>query len=308
MDAETALAAARKCDFYLGHSDFVAKTEWKSGVTGSGAEDILVDLKGDPVVCCVVGTLQPEDFFLSPHCGFDPGRIPAWQVSKGPLRAFTESKGSALIGAVPSLMDEFKEYTKNLETLFSAIMPYTDQSGMIVKRGDRRFFKVTHQMFSLREGISAEDIPPNLVESGTDSGDHHVYDSEIIPAFRMANWPVPESCVRLRNAMVKTHCVNPIPAFMDGNSHPLIPSNYVGCLRGAIVQIAFTISHKVLRRKIPISFFTATIDEITILKVHTPADLSPSKTRLSTRFLLNPPEGEPPAEVNPGRVNKRRRT
>ncbi|KAG8719105.1 hypothetical protein FRC08_003649 [Ceratobasidium sp. 394] len=307
MDAKTALVAAREHPFYLGHSDFVAKTNWKSAATGSGAEDILVDSSGNPVICWAVGTVQVDDFYLSPHCGFDPGRVPAWQVSKGPLRALAESKGSALIGAVPSLASEFNLYKTNLDAIFSAVMPYTDQSGMLVKRGERFFFKINHQMFSLCEGMSPDDIAMTPPERASDGEGNEVLDVELLPAFRMANWPVPESCARLRDAMVKTHKVNPVPAFMSGNKHPIVPTNYVCLLRGAIVHVGFTISHKVLRRKIPISFFTATVDEIIVLQTHAPADLSPSKARFATCFMMNPPEEESTNEGSSGKPGKRRR-
>ncbi|KAG8790339.1 hypothetical protein FRC12_012125 [Ceratobasidium sp. 428] len=308
MDAKTVLATIREYPFYLGHSDFVAKTEWKSATTGSGTEDVLVGSNGDPAVCWAVGTVQGDDYYLNSVCGFDPGRIPAWQASKGPLRALAESKGSALIGPVPSLTSEFNLYKENLEAVFSAVLPYTDQSGMLVKRGERVFFKVVHQMFSLRDGVSPDDIASVApTERTSDLEDDEVLDTELLPAFRIANWPVPDSCVRLRDAMVKTHQVNPLPAFMNGNKHPIVPTNYTRFLRGAIVQIGFTISHKVLRRKIPVSFFTATIDEIVVLQSHAPADLSPSKARFATRFLMNPPEEESANEGSSGRPNKRRR-
>ncbi|QRV83918.1 hypothetical protein RhiJN_11934 [Ceratobasidium sp. AG-Ba] len=76
--------------------------------------------------------------------------------------------------------------------------------------------------------------------------------------FRTQYWSVPEDVVRLRNDIVRSYQANPIPAFMDGNCHPIFPTNYTRFLLGSLVRVYFTVSHKVLRRKAPTLFFTAT--------------------------------------------------
>ncbi|KAG8709632.1 hypothetical protein FRC08_018222 [Ceratobasidium sp. 394] len=227
-----------------------------------------------------------------------------------------ESKATALLGPVPSLTNEFNRCVENLKALLSKVVPYVDQSGMMVQENGRTLIKVTHEMFMLREGASASDLTPHALSEADehDSEGNGPLDTEVMPAFRMQNWPVQDNCIRLCDAMVKTYRVNPLPAFMDGSAHPIVPTNYTNCLRGAIVRIYFTLSHKILRRKIPSSFFTATVDEIVVLQVHMPADLSPSRARLAARFLMNSPQeiAEPKdkdekAEAgNSGRVKRRR--
>ncbi|QRV98300.1 hypothetical protein RhiJN_26319 [Ceratobasidium sp. AG-Ba] len=93
----------------------------------------------------------------------------------------------------------------------------------------------------------------------------------------------------LRNAMAKLYQANPIPAFMEGNYHPIVPTNYPRFLCGSLARVYFTVSQKFLRPKVPTSFFTTTLDELAVLQVHTPVDLSPSKARFAARFLINPP-------------------
>ncbi|KAG8791029.1 hypothetical protein FRC12_010322 [Ceratobasidium sp. 428] len=118
MDAKNAPASVHGYPFYFGHGDFTTKTKWKAATTGFGTENVLVGLNNNPAVCWSVGTVQGNNYYLNSVCGFDPGRIPAWQAcelaSKGLLRALTESKGSVLISPVPFLASKFNLYKGNL--------------------------------------------------------------------------------------------------------------------------------------------------------------------------------------------------
>ncbi|KAG8707404.1 hypothetical protein FRC08_000513 [Ceratobasidium sp. 394] len=295
MDAKTAISKAREDELYLGHDDLATKTEWKVGGTGS---DILTNKKtGEAAILSAVGVLTHDGNFFEPNAGFQgEGSMKDWQLAKGAVRAMAESKATALLGAVPSMADEFKQSIANLSALLSNVVPYVDQFGMMVKQGDRSFLKLTHEMFVPREGASASDLDPKALANSDDSqGVELPSEANILPAFQIENWPVSEVNIHLRDAMAKFYRVIPIPAFREGNDHPVIPSNYTTVLRGALVRVYFTVSHKVLRRKNPHSFFTATLDEIIILQVHKPTDLTPSRARLAARFLVNPP----PAITNP---------
>ncbi|KAG9089747.1 hypothetical protein FS749_001093 [Ceratobasidium sp. UAMH 11750] len=276
------------------------KVVWKMGVARSGAEDALANHNGNPVVFLAIGLIQANNFYLTPHCGFDPGRVLA---SKGLVRALEESKATVMLGTVPLIANKFKLYKENLRALFPGVMPLLDQSGMMVKHGEHSFFKINHQMFLLHKGMLPDDVTMTAATGGIEAPD-----TELIPAFQITNWPVPKTCVHLCNAIVKTHQVNPIPVFMNGNKHPIIPANYACFLRGTIAQVHFTVSHKTLRCKIPSLFFSATLDKIVVLQTHTPADLAPSKAHLASCFLMHPPTNEDEAAAKPGpsKANKQR--
>jgi hypothetical protein len=123
----------------------------------------------------------------------------------------------------------------------------------------------------------------------------------------MANWAYTPNVKTFRDTIIPTHKPNPLPAFNHGNTLPIDPANYTRVLRGCIAQVNFTLSHKVLRRKIPVSFFTTTVDEIIVIQQHVPADLSPSKTWLASRFQI--PKEVPVVQerVGTSSSNKRRR-
>lgn len=70
-----------------------------------------------------------------------------------------------------------------------------------------------------------------------------------------------------------THRAVPIPAVRYGSEDLIEPADYTRLLCGAIVHMHFTLSHKDLRRDLPISYFTATIHKIVVLQEHVPADV-----------------------------------
>lgn len=133
-------------------------------------------------------------------------------------------------------------------------------------------------------------------------------DLDVLPPFRIANWPCAPNCKPFRDAIIATHKAQPLPAFMRGSTKPILPSDYIHLLRGAVAQVNFTLSHKVLRRKVPVSYFTITIDEITVFQEHVPADLSPSRARLASRFLVSQTSETTESEASVKvATNKRRR-
>lgn len=148
-----------------------------------------------------------------------------------------------------------------------------------------------------------------ILDNTLELADGDKLDLDVLPPFRIANWPCAPNCKPFRDAIVATHKAQPLPAFMRGSTKPILPTDYIRLLRGAVAQVNFTLSHKVLRRKVPVSYFTITIDEIIVLQEHVPADLSPSRARLASRFLI--PQAPEPAESEPtvkvGNSNKRRR-
>lgn len=105
------------------------------------------------------------------------------------------------------------------------------------------------------------------LRSGTDP------DEDVPVAFRIFNWPVRTECSRYLHAIVPTHRAVPIPAVRLGSEELIEPADYTRLLRGAIVQMYFTLSHKDLRRDFPISYFTAKIHRIVVLQEHVPADV-----------------------------------
>jgi hypothetical protein len=99
-------------------------------------------------------------------------------------------------------------------------------------------------------------------------------DLHILPALRIANWPVPATCCHFQDAIVSTHVANPLPAYMSGSDEPICPADYTWLLGRAVVKVHFTLSHLDLQHcYIPRSHFNATLQRIIVLQEHLPADL-----------------------------------
>jgi hypothetical protein len=129
----------------------------------------------------------------------------------------------------------------------------------------------------------------------------------MLPEFRMCNIPVSPNCRALLEKIIPTHKFNPICAFEYGTNRLILPIEYGPKLRGAIAEVRFTLSHKIIKKpkKGPTSYFRAMIDEIFILGAASETDLQPSRARHRNRFYLNPPNPQVPIannteDANPG--------
>ena len=123
---------------------------------------------------------------------------------------------------------------------------------------------------------------------------HHNYialDSERDPAFRTINVPVQPGNRGLPTKVAPTHRFNPLCATMRTNHHVLRPAEYSTVLPGAIAQVTFTLSHKLLKRPgNSTSHFTATINEIEVLERPARISLSPAKANNQAMFRKRGPE------------------
>ncbi|KAG9084444.1 hypothetical protein FRC07_013643, partial [Ceratobasidium sp. 392] len=110
-------------------------------------------------------------------------------------------------------------------------------------------------------------------------------DSDREPPFRTINIPVRPANRPTLLELAKTHSFNPLCAYMHNDrSSPLHPTEYASVLPGAIAQVTFTLSHKLIRRPKPVLHFMATIDEVEILKRPVKFLLSPSKASNKALF------------------------
>lgn len=78
---------------------------------------------------------------------------------------------------------------------------------------------------------------------------------------------------------------------MRTNHHVLRPAEYSTVLPGAIAQVTFTLSHKLIKRpKNSTSHFTATINEIEVLERPARISLSPAKVNNQAMFRKRGPD------------------
>ncbi|QRV97739.1 hypothetical protein RhiJN_25758 [Ceratobasidium sp. AG-Ba] len=103
-------------------------------------------------------------------------------------------------------------------------------------------------------------------------------DSDREEPFKTVNVPVqPENKPLLRQLAIY-HQYNPLRAYMRETPNiPLRPDEYTSVLPGAIAQLTFTLTHRLMKRGVPYSHFTATLDEIEIIQRPTKFSLTPSK-------------------------------
>lgn len=123
-------------------------------------------------------------------------------------------------------------------------------------------------------------------------------DDDRDPPFRTVNIPVNPLNQALLLEVAATHVFNPLCVFLHGQrDQPIPPSQYPTLLPGAIAQVTFTLSHRLIRRPKNVSHFTATINEIEILGRPPRIALAPSKTHNSTMFRKrkSPDDAEGPA-------------
>jgi hypothetical protein len=81
---------------------------------------------------------------------------------------------------------------------------------------------------------------------------------------------------------------------------PVLPADYPQTLRGALVEVSFTLTHKLLsfKNKPKTSHFVATVDTIIVLeKSSIASSVSPSKERYRSFYLKTPVDEAPVAAV-----------
>lgn len=104
--------------------------------------------------------------------------------------------------------------------------------------------------------------------------------------FTMAHWHLPANCEHLRASLITTHKPVPLNAVLFGSDDPILPVNYESSLRGALVEARFSLRYMVLRREEgPVSWFTATIEELIILELPAVLLPSPLQARSRSRFI-----------------------
>jgi hypothetical protein len=93
------------------------------------------------------------------------------------------------------------------------------------------------------------------------------------------NWPVPDQFQEQLSQIKRTHCVQPLRAYMDNRF--IEPNDVNGTLANALVEIHFTIKHYNIRREgeKPFDSFTANIEQLTVLERGAPKQLTPYKRR-----------------------------
>ncbi|KAG8680382.1 hypothetical protein FRC11_002567 [Ceratobasidium sp. 423] len=117
-------------------------------------------------------------------------------------------------------------------------------------------------------------------------------DDDIIPEFRIHNLPVDDECRKQLNRIIPTHTFNLLCAFDYGSETPIFPADYRSKLRGAVAEIRFTLTHRILKNRESVkSNFNAIVDEIVILGKPTQNTLAPSKVKNKKLFTRQPTSG-----------------
>ena len=108
-----------------------------------------------------------------------------------------------------------------------------------------------------------------------------VLDHDVDYQFRIANLlpVISPACRPLLKELIPTTRFNPLPAVLESDlSNAVVPALYQSVLCGAVVELGFTFSHKIIARPSgKFSYFKATVDKITVLDTPATISLSPSK-------------------------------
>ncbi|KDN40505.1 hypothetical protein RSAG8_08125, partial [Rhizoctonia solani AG-8 WAC10335] len=125
-------------------------------------------------------------------------------------------------------------------------------------------------------------------------------DGDREPEFRTINLPAHPHNRDAILDLAHTHVFNPLCAFTSQNwDAPIVPAQYGTVLPGAVVRISFALSHRLMRRPVNVSHFTATINEIEVLHRPVAISMTPGKAMKNKMFLKCRRNDEPVAARDP---------
>ncbi|QRV90749.1 hypothetical protein RhiJN_18767 [Ceratobasidium sp. AG-Ba] len=244
--------------------------------------------------------------WVRPDGHYNPARPTTWQVGRNPVTNLVTGVGSITVGPVPptvspTLHGEWAVYTRNISEVMRKVLPCVSKTGFPIEESGQTLYKLSHPWFEDRgliDPVMSNQHPPeskdddDSTDHGSDSGEGRpgfdfskINNTEELelnrePHFRTTNVPLvhPENRPTLLDA-ARHFSFNPLCAFMRGEAEtPLRPDEYSSVLPGAIAQVTFTLSHKLIKRSKPVSHFTATIGEVQILRRPVKTDMSPAKS------------------------------
>ncbi|KAF8137241.1 hypothetical protein EV363DRAFT_1157289, partial [Boletus edulis] len=101
--------------------------------------------------------------------------------------------------------------------------------------------------------------------------------------FAMETWPVSARCVDSLKELFDTHDICPVPAF-DSSGKLIPPSQYEARLKGATVEVHFTLAHHFIK-KIKRHVYSTQLRKLEVLRGPDPLPSSPFKrVRISATF------------------------
>ncbi|CUA76253.1 hypothetical protein RSOLAG22IIIB_12159 [Rhizoctonia solani] len=320
-----ALYKAREYEFYLANESISERVVW---VTQRDQQiDVAVPIRNDgskanpsdtPIVFSGIFQIMPSMFFCDASLGINGNKPHKWVIDQGLKNVLAEGRASFVAIPVsstyPDLNADYPRYIKNLDQVLKLAIPRCSQEGLRIEDSKgTTALKMRHRMFEEREEPCYVNITPKddnklarkkgaLSEDVNESRDHdsdtrgivHVddLDDDIIPEFRIHNLPVDDECRKQLNQIIPTHTFNPLCAFDYGSETPILPADYRSKLRGAVAEIRFTLTHRILKNKEGVkSNFNAIVDEIIILGKPTQNTLAPSKVKNKKLFTRQPTSG-----------------
>ncbi|KAB5588279.1 hypothetical protein CTheo_8278 [Ceratobasidium theobromae] len=318
---QKALSNARDSSFYLGLDTVPNSSTWVTAfddkldvAVAAPPDGSSPDPSTPPAVFSGIFQIMPSMFFLEPDMSIDADHPAQWQADMGLEAVFAEGRGSCMLAPVPvtypELNAEYRRYLANIDAVMKKALPRVTQSGFRVFDNDAKIsLKMFHRLYERRPACMVSLSPTSPPESASaqdgkkrtnpDDGDDASdtegiipiteLDKDVLPEFRICNLPVAPNCKPFLDKIVATHLFNPLHAFDGSTGNPLRPIEYGPKLRGAIAEVRFTLSHKIIKtRKAGVtSHFTATIDEIFVLGMPSELSLAPSKVRNKKLFGMN---------------------
>jgi hypothetical protein len=99
------------------------------------------------------------------------------------------------------------------------------------------------------------------------------------------NWPVPDNVQKDLCKIKRTHCVQPLRAYLDNRF--VEPNDVNGLLANALVEVHFSLKHYRIQREGDKGFdsFTANIEQINVLKRGAPKAPNPYKRKIRESAL-----------------------
>ncbi|KDN38233.1 hypothetical protein RSAG8_09632, partial [Rhizoctonia solani AG-8 WAC10335] len=292
------------------------------------AVDILAT-ELSPVILTMIGQIRTDRNYLTIDGLYNPEHPMPWQVGRSAVENLLNGTATCLLGPVPAGLPEgnleWPRYVEKIDEILRNVLPMVNKSGFFTREDGRPVLKFVHKPFEARDpndvlpmpgvqagsGVSSTDVnaskdvstgdTPNGATNHAKYNAAHIealeaLDGDREPEFRTVNVPAHP---RIRDAILDlahTHMFNPLCAFMHENrDSPIVPAQYGTVLPGALVRISFTLSHRLMRRPVNVSHFTATINEIEVLHRPVAVSMTPDKAQKQKMFLKRRRIDEPTA-------------
>ncbi|KAG9079896.1 hypothetical protein FRC06_007339 [Ceratobasidium sp. 370] len=278
----------------------------------TNGEDVPADEDIEPVRLKVLAQVRGDRSYVAPDVHVIPGQPTAWQVGNTPKENLMAGRGAFVLAPVPKsisllLHAEWSTDQPVIEPVLLKVVPAIAKTGFPLYQGPQLSMKLQHEWYEQRDPMEMAQIAHGTLntsgEDGAAVGHQGGFDHTLVNVhapFRIANLPVhPENRPALLEAVV-THKFNPLCAFMYGHTNkPLHPDQYHAVLLGAIVQVTFTLSHRLMKRPHNTSsHFAANIDQVGILQIPHRISLSPSKETKKNLFHKRGPDAGPGPSSN----------